>query len=164
MTRFTAIIRTAAPGISRRARLRRAGSPPAIAPMMRELTARPAHPQVMTKPMAVPRHAGKGVADQRQRSGKDRRHGDSGEEDKSRSHIRIPGAEHEECGDGHGDGSGHCDGDGGNVDEDRRHADAANQQAERKSKRKNIQRARGRMPCATRWRGSQFQTPTSQEI
>ena len=61
MTRFTAIIRTAAPGMSRRARLRRAGSSPAIAPMMRELTASPAHPQVMTKPMAVPLMRGKAL-------------------------------------------------------------------------------------------------------
>jgi len=39
--------------------LRRKGSPPAIAPMILELTARPTHPQVMTKPMAVPVMRGK---------------------------------------------------------------------------------------------------------
>src|SRR5215467_4708507 len=41
-------------GITSSALLRRLGSPPAIAPMIRELTASPIQPQVMANPMAVP--------------------------------------------------------------------------------------------------------------
>ena len=59
MARFKPTIKTAETGITNRAFFSRSGSPPAIAPMMRELTARPIHPQVMTKPMAVPVMRGK---------------------------------------------------------------------------------------------------------
>jgi len=48
IARFTPTITTAAPGMSRSAFFSRSGSPPAIAPIKRELTARPAHPQVIT--------------------------------------------------------------------------------------------------------------------
>src|ERR1035437_6983493 len=60
-TRWRPIIRTAEAGMRSRAFLRRRGSPPAMAPMRRELTARPAHPQVMTKPIAVPLMRGKAL-------------------------------------------------------------------------------------------------------
>ena len=40
---------------------KRAGSSPAMAPIMRELTASPAHPHVITKPMAVPVILGKAL-------------------------------------------------------------------------------------------------------
>src|SRR5580700_3093894 len=53
-TRLMPIINTAEPGMRSSAFLSRSGSPPAMAPMMGELTASPAHPQVMTNPMAVP--------------------------------------------------------------------------------------------------------------
>ena len=53
MTRLNRTIRTAAPGITSKALRRRRGSPPAIVPMRRELTARPVQPQVMTMPIAV---------------------------------------------------------------------------------------------------------------
>ena len=61
MARLRTIIRMADAGMRRRAFLRRRGSPPAMAPMSLELTARPAQPQVMTKPMAVPVMRGKAV-------------------------------------------------------------------------------------------------------
>ena len=54
IARFSPTINTADPGISSSAFFSRVGSPPAIAPMIRELTARPAHPQVMANPIAVP--------------------------------------------------------------------------------------------------------------
>src|ERR1017187_2242163 len=41
-------------GINSNAFFRRLGSPPPIAPMMRELTAKPHQPKVMTTPSAVP--------------------------------------------------------------------------------------------------------------
>src|SRR5271166_3509693 len=47
------------PGITIRAFLNLAASPPAIAPITRELTASPVHPQVITKPIAVPVIRGK---------------------------------------------------------------------------------------------------------
>ena len=47
--------------MSRSAFLSRAGSSPAIAPISRELTASPAHPQVIAKPMAVPLMRGKAL-------------------------------------------------------------------------------------------------------
>ena len=50
---------TADAGITSRAFFSRSGSPPAMSPMIRELTASPAHPQVITKPMAVPVMRGK---------------------------------------------------------------------------------------------------------
>src|ERR1039458_3116034 len=61
MARLTPTIKTAEAGMRRRAFLSRKGSPPAIAPMRRELTASPAQPQVMTKPMAVPDMRGKAL-------------------------------------------------------------------------------------------------------
>src|ERR1700739_76738 len=54
IARFNTTIRTADAGKSSKAFLSRLGSPPAMAPMIHELTARPTHPQVMTKPNAVP--------------------------------------------------------------------------------------------------------------
>ena len=54
MARFNATIRTADAGITSNAFFRRRGSPPAMAPMIRELTASPHHPHVMTRPIAVP--------------------------------------------------------------------------------------------------------------
>ena len=109
MARFRAIISTAEPGIRSRAFLRRSGSPPAMAPMMRELTARPAHPQVMTKPMAVPVMRGKGSADDGQGGWEDRGHGESGDKDQGRGGCGLDGPQHEECSDGHGDGGGQSD-------------------------------------------------------
>src|SRR5580700_2410928 len=43
-----------ADGINNNAVFRRLGSPPPIAPMMRELTAKPHQPRVITTPSAVP--------------------------------------------------------------------------------------------------------------
>src|SRR6202161_1682052 len=62
MPRFRTIIRTDEAGITSNALRMRLGSPPAMAPMMWELTARPAHPQVMTMPMAVEVMRGKASA------------------------------------------------------------------------------------------------------
>src|ERR1017187_5132531 len=59
IARLIAIITTENAGITSNAFLSLLGSPPAIAPMMRELTARPSQPQVMAKPMAVPVILGK---------------------------------------------------------------------------------------------------------
>src|SRR3954451_10229916 len=56
---FNTIIKTAEAGKMRSAFLSRRGSEPAIDPMMRELTASPTQPQVMTKPSAVPVICGK---------------------------------------------------------------------------------------------------------
>ena len=59
MAKFTPTISTEKAGITSNAFFRREASVPAIAPMMRELTARPIQPQVMTSPMAVPDMRGK---------------------------------------------------------------------------------------------------------
>src|ERR1039458_5275994 len=61
MARFKPTMRTAEAGMTSRAFLSRLGSGPAMAPMMRELTARPTHPQVMTMPIAVPVMRGNAV-------------------------------------------------------------------------------------------------------
>ena len=80
IAKISPTISTADAGIRSRAFFNRSGSPPAMAPMMRELTARPAHPQVITKPMAVP-----GSAETRggngQRGGEHRRHREPRDED-----------------------------------------------------------------------------------
>src|ERR1039457_1769864 len=102
IARLMATITTENAGITSNAFFSLLGSPPAIAPMMRELTARPSQPQVMAKPMAVPvilgkasptmasvgdgeadgraGHPGKGVAHDGQRGWKDRSHGQPGDE------------------------------------------------------------------------------------
>jgi hypothetical protein len=59
MARFNPTIRHADAGITNNAFLSRKGSFPAIEPMMRELTASSTHPQVITKPIAVPVMRGK---------------------------------------------------------------------------------------------------------
>src|ERR1039457_7593819 len=59
IARLIATITTENAGISSNAFFSLLGSPPAIATMMRALTARPSQPQVMAKPMAVPVILGK---------------------------------------------------------------------------------------------------------
>ena len=59
IARFSPTINTADPGIRSRAFFSRGGSSPAIAPMIRELTASPAQPQVIANPIAVPVIRGK---------------------------------------------------------------------------------------------------------
>ena len=59
MAKINPTISTDDAGISKSAFLSRRGSPPAIPPMIRELTASPAHPQVMTNPIDVPGRLGK---------------------------------------------------------------------------------------------------------
>src|SRR5260370_41954805 len=56
---FTAIMIIAITGSTSKAFFSLLGSPPAIEPMMRELTARPIQPEVITMPMAVPVTRGK---------------------------------------------------------------------------------------------------------
>ena len=55
---------------------------------------------------------------------------------------RPVGAQHEEGRDRHGDRCGQGDSDGGDTHEDRRDSEAADQQAEGKSQREDVERAR----------------------
>ena len=113
-----------------------------MAPMMWELTARPAHPQVMTMPMAVEVMRGKASATMASVVGKDGSHGESGEKDEDGGGTRFVGPQHEESCNSHGYRSGQRDVDRRNADEDGRDGDAADEQAERESQGKDVEGAR----------------------
>ena len=134
-------MRTEKAGRMRRAFLRRRGSLPAMAPMRRELTARPTHPQVMTKPMAVPVMRGKAVPVMASVVGKTGAMASPARKTRAAASGWLDGAEHEECGDGHGDGGGEKHLDGGDADEDGRDGDAAEEQAEGESEREDVEGA-----------------------
>ena len=135
-----------------------------MAPIMRELTARPVHPQVMTKPMAVLVMRGKASPTMASVVGKTgaiesplRKTSTNAAPGLFVRSIRkvvtaiatdairvtvTAGTRMRIGGD----------------------ADAADQQAERESERKNVERRDSGMPCAMRCRGNQFQMPTSQPM
>ena len=89
-------------------------------------------------------HARKRRADDGQGGGKDRCHGKTGGEDQGKSGDWLAGPQHEECSYSHRGGCGQGHVNRGNARENRRHADAPRQQAERESQRKNVERARFR--------------------
>ena len=121
--------------------MRRKGSPPAMAPMILELTARPAQPQVMTKPMAVPVMRGKAVPTMARVVGKTGAMERPAMKTKAAAATGLTVLEHEQRGDGHGDRGGQEDLNCGDADEDGRDADAADEEAESESEGKDVEGA-----------------------
>ena len=113
-----------------------------MAPMMLELTARPVHPQVMTKPMAVPVMRGKASPTMARVVGKTGAMVSPAAKTSAKAAAGLGGPEHEEGRDGHGDRRVQRDGDGGHVDEDGRDSDTADEEAEGESEREDVEGAR----------------------
>ena len=112
-----------------------------MAPMILELTARPVQPQVMTKPMAVPVMRGKAVPVMASVVGKTGAMARPAMKTSAPAAVGLTVRSMKKRGDGHGDGGCQQDLNRGHADENGRDADAADEQAERKSERKDVERA-----------------------